>query len=175
MTIAANLGAGAPLDGIAGIASACAGTDPLALFETVDHYARGVLGHTLCTINRFDAERTAVVRLYSSNPQAYPPGGSKNKAGTPWGRHVLLEHRIFVGEGSAAIGEFFDDHGVIEELGLRSVINIPAMAGGVCLGTVNFLMTRDSVSADHVAFAQLAGLLVVPAFLALASRAAQAA
>jgi GAF domain-containing protein len=175
MTAAANPGAGAPLDGIAKIAGACAGTDPLALLEAVDHYARGVLDHALCTVNRFDAEHIAVVRLYSSNPQAYPPGGSKNKAGTPWGQHVLLDHRIFVGEGSAAIGEFFDDHGVIDALGLRSVINIPVMADGVCLGTCNFLMTRDHVTADHVAFAQLAGLLAVPAFLALAARAAQAA
>ncbi|KAG1387043.1 hypothetical protein G6F60_014266 [Rhizopus arrhizus] len=108
-----------------------------------------------------------VVRLYSSNPQAYPPGGSKDKSGTPWGRHVLLEHRVFVGEGEAAIREFFNDHDAIRELGLQSVIHIPVIYGGECLGPGNFLMPRAKVSEADIDHARLAGLLALPAFLAL--------
>lgn len=157
----------APLEGIAAIAQACAGTQPVLLFEAIDRYARSVLGHTLCTVNRFDAERIAVVRLYSSNPSAYPPGGSKDKAGTPWGQTVLLDRRVFVGEGELAIRQSFNDHDAIEALGLKSVINVPVVAQDICLGTVNFLMPRDTVAPEHVQFARLAGLLAVPAFLAL--------
>jgi GAF domain-containing protein len=173
---AATLGQDAPapvLDGIAAVAAAAAAHDPVALFGAIDAYARPVLGQKLCTVNRFDAERIAVVRLYSSDPVAYPPGGSKQKAGTSWGRQVLLDRRIFVGEGVEAIRQSFDDHAAIAALGLKSIINIPVVAQGICLGTLNLLMPGERIDARQVAFAQLAGLLAVPGFLAL--RAAQAA
>ncbi|KGD89926.1 GAF sensor protein [Achromobacter sp. RTa] len=146
------------------IALAYAAADPAAAFRAIDGYAHASLAHALCTINRYDAGAMRVVRLYSSNPEAYPPGGSKDKAGTAWGRHVLQERRVFVGEGEDAIREFFDDHGAIRELGLRSVINVPVVYGEACLGTVNFLMPRAEVSDADVHAARLAGLLALPAF-----------
>ncbi|MGE8678735.1 MAG: GAF domain-containing protein [Achromobacter marplatensis] len=153
--------------GVQAVARAYATADAVAALQAIDAHARTALGHALCTVNRYDADAMRVVRLYSSNPQAYPPGGSKDKSGTPWGRHVLLEHRVFVGEGEAAIREFFNDHDAIRELGLQSVINIPVIYGGECLGTVNFLMPRAKVSEADIEHAQLAGLLALPAFLAL--------
>ncbi|NMK49104.1 GAF domain-containing protein [Achromobacter sp. Bel] len=153
--------------GVQAVARAYATADAVAALQAIDAYAHAALGHALCTVNRYDADAMRVVRLYSSNPQAYPPGGSKDKRGTPWGRHVLLEHRVFVGEGEAAIREFFNDHNAIRELGLQSVINIPVVYGGQCLGTVNFLMPRAKVSEADIDHARLAGLLALPAFLAL--------
>lgn len=149
------------------VALAYASLDAAAALQAVDAYARAALGHALCTVNRYDADAMRVVRLYSSNPQAYPPGGSKDKRGTSWGRHVLLEQQVFVGEGEAAIREFFNDHDAIRDLGLQSVINIPVVYAGACLGTVNFLMPRAKVSEADVDHARLAGLLALPAFLAL--------
>lgn len=156
-----------PPAGVEAIAKAYAAADAAAAFGAIDAYAHAMLEHTLCTANRYDAQAMRVVRLYSSNPGAYPPGGSKDKTGTPWGRHVLLEQRVFVGEGEQAIREFFDDHGAIRDLGLQSVINVPVVYGGVCLGTVNFLMPRARVSDADVQAARLAGLLALPAFQAL--------
>ena len=141
------------------------------MFAAVDALARPRLDQRLCTINRFDAAGMRVLRLYSSNEQAYPPGGAKSKAGMPWGQHVLVDKRIFVGEGTAAIAQAFDDHAAIAALGLQSVINVPVVADGQCLGTVNFLMTRPDVTPAHVRFAQLAALLTVPAFMAVAAAA----
>lgn len=155
------------LAGVQAIAQAYAAADAAAAFHAIDAYAHASLAHTLCTINRYDAGAMRVVRLYSSNPAAYPPGGSKDKAGTAWGRHVLQEQRVFVGEGEDAIREFFDDHGAIRELGLQSVINVPVVYAGACLGTVNFLMPRAAVSDADVHAARLAGLLALPAFQAL--------
>lgn len=153
------------------IALAYAGGDATAALQAIDGHARASLGHALCTVNRYDADAMRVVRLYSSNPHAYPPGGSKDKSGTPWGRHVLLEQRVFVGEGVAAIREFFDDHDAIQRLGLQSVINIPVVYGATCLGTINFLMPRPQVSEADIDSARLAGLLALPAFLALREQA----
>ncbi|MNG32709.1 hypothetical protein D3C84_1187880 [compost metagenome] len=73
---------------------------------------------------------------------------------------------MFVGEGEAAIREFFNDHDAIRELGLQSVINVPVVYDDVCLGTVNFLMPRPKVSDADVDNARLAGLLALPALLA---------
>jgi GAF domain-containing protein len=155
------------LAGVQAIVQAYAVADAAAAFQAIDAYARATLEHTLCTVNRYDAGAMRVVRLYSSNPEAYPPGGSKDKTGTPWGRHVLLEQRVFVGEGEDAIREFFNDHDAIRDLGLRSVINVPVVYDDVCLGTVNFLMPRPTVSDADIHAARLAGLLALPAFQAL--------
>lgn len=149
------------------VVGAHAAADPAAAFAAIDAYAGVLLAHTLYTVNRFDADAMRVVRLHSSNPQAYPPGGSKDKTGTAWGRRVLLEHEVFVGEGEAAIREFFDDHDAIRRLGLQSVINVPVVHAGGCLGTVNFLMPRARLGPSDVHVAKLAGLMAIPAFLAL--------
>ncbi|CAB3820136.1 GAF domain-containing protein [Achromobacter piechaudii] len=152
--------------GVQAIALAYAVADTAAALAAIDAYAHASLGHALCTVNRFDADAMRVVRLYSSNPEAYPPGGSKDKRGTPWGQQVLVERRVFVGEGEAAIREFFNDHDAIRELGLQSVINVPVVYGQACLGTVNFLMPRPKVTDADVDNARLAALLALPALLA---------
>ncbi len=159
---------GTPLSGIDDVAMACRMSDPQKLFAAVDRYAQVVLRQALCTVNRFDACSERVVRLYSSNPAAYPVGGGKDKSGTAWGRHVLHGRRIYVGEGVEAIRESFDDFDAILSLGLRSVINVPVVVRDTCLGTVNFLMTTEIVDAPKVQFAQLAALLAAPGFMALA-------
>ncbi|WP_260986352.1 GAF domain-containing protein [Bordetella genomosp. 13] len=155
------------LPGLDALSEAHEHADPVRLCAAVDAQAHAVLGHTLCTVNRYDPQRMALARVYSSNPRAYPPGGGKDKRGTPWGRQVLLERRLFIGEGIAAIQQAFDDHAAIAALGLRSVINVPVVARGLCLGTINFLMPAGQVGQDRIAAARLAGLLVVPALLAL--------
>ncbi|MBV7486727.1 GAF domain-containing protein [Bordetella sp. BOR01] len=147
------------------LAQGCASHDPQALFGAIDAFAQQTLGQRLCTINRYDPGPMTVVRQYSSNADAYPPGGMKHKAGTAWGRQVLLEQRLFIGQGTEAIRQAFDDHAAIAALGLQSVINVPVVARGVCLGTVNFLMTAKTVTPEHVAVARLAGLLAVPGLL----------
>ncbi|WBX87134.1 GAF domain-containing protein [Achromobacter mucicolens] len=153
--------------GVQAIGQAYAQGNAQAAFQAIDAYAGLSLAHTLCTVNRYDASAMRVVRLYSSNPQAYPPGGSKDKTGTAWGRHVLLEQQVFVGQGEDAIREFFNDHDAIRELGLKSVINVPVVYDGACLGTVNFLMPRAAVTQADIDAARLAALLALPAFQAL--------
>lgn len=135
------------------------------LFAALDGFVHARLNQALCTVNRYDAETEQVVRLYSSDPVAYPVGGSKNKAGTAWGKHVLHEQQVFVGQGIQAIRSFFDDHQAIQSLGLQSVINVPVVFAGRCLGTLNFLMSTPEVSSPMVQVARWAGLMAVPGFM----------
>ena len=144
-------------------ASGAAPFDATALCAAVDAFAQPVMRHTLCTVNRLDASLLRLTRVYSSNPVAYPPGGSKEKRGTSWGQQVLVERRVFVGEGTEAIRASFDDHEAIARLSLRSVVNVPIVFKQQCLGTLNLLMQAPAVSAEQVAFAQLLSLLVLPA------------
>jgi GAF domain-containing protein len=161
MTIALQPGA---LDALLA-ASAAAPFDPAALCGAVDALARPLMQHTLCTVNRLDAQQLRLTRLYSSNPQAYPPGGSKDKRGTAWGRQVLVERRVFVGEGSEAIRASFDDHEAIARLSLRSVVNVPVVFEQQCLGTLNLLMQAPEVAPAQVQFARLAAVFLLPALL----------
>ncbi|TCT08844.1 GAF domain-containing protein [Paralcaligenes ureilyticus] len=135
---------------------------PLELFAAADACAFPVLRHSQCTINRFDAQKMQLTRLYSSDTKKYPIGGTKSKSDTGWGRHVLLDKRLFVGEGTAAIKKSFDDHELIIALGLRSVINVPLVSKDTCLGTLNFLSRVEHVTQTQITFAQLLGLLITP-------------
>lgn len=146
-------------------ASAAAPFDAQALCAAVDACVRPLLQQTLCTVNRLDAAQLRLTRVYSSNPAAYPPGGSKDKRGTSWGQQVLVERRVFVGEGGEAIRASFDDHEAIARLSLRSVINVPVVFEQQCLGTLNLLMQAAVVPPGHVRVAQLAGMLLLPVFL----------
>jgi hypothetical protein len=146
------------------LASARHAGPPLALLQAVDAVGREVLGHGLCTAMRFDAAAMTVRRIYSSAPEAYPVGGAKPKRDTAWGRQVLLERRTFIGEGEAVIRQHFDDHAVILSLGLRSIVNLPVVLGGTCLGTVNFLWSGSVVQPGQVALAELLGLIAASAF-----------
>ncbi len=145
-------------------ASAAAPFDAAALCQAVDAFAQPVLRQSLCTVNRLDAQQLRLTRVYSSNPVAYPPGGSKDKRGTAWGRHVLLERRVFVGEGPEAIRASFDDHEAIARLSLRSIVNVPVVFEQQCLGTLNLVMQAETVAPPQVEFARLLGLLLLPAF-----------
>jgi hypothetical protein len=145
-------------------ASAADPFDPVALCAAVDAFAQPVLRQSLCTVNRLDPQLLRLTRVYSSNPVAYPPGGSKDKRGTAWGQQVLVERRVFVGEGAEAFRGAFDDHEAIARLQLRSIVNVPVVLAGECRGTLNLLMKADSVDASQVGFARLLGLLLQPVF-----------
>ena len=147
---------------------------PGPLLHALKTVAASAIGPGLLTVMRFDEARMEVERLYSSNPAAYPPGGRKRKRDTPWGRHVFEKKRVFVGEGAPAIQAAFDDHAIILGPGLRSVINVPLLFGGRCLGTLNVLMERKTVSASDVAMAQLLALIAVPGLLRAPEPASQA-
>jgi GAF domain-containing protein len=117
------------------------------LCHGIDQIAMALLDRELLTINIF-------------YPEAYPPGGRKQKKGTAWGQHVLLDQKIFIGEGTEAIRQSFDDHETIARLGLQSVINIPITRNGVCLGTLNILMKHPHVKPEHINIAQQLGALL---------------
>jgi hypothetical protein len=134
-----------------------------AVLMAVDEIGREMTGHAHFTSMVFDEQTMTVRRIYSSNHDAYPIGGTKPKRDTPWGQHVLLERRIYIGENEAAIRDAFDDHELILSLGLRSIINVPVVVGPACHGTLNFLWKRPLRTRD-VAVARALMITATPVF-----------
>jgi GAF domain-containing protein len=140
------------------------------LCQGIDQIAMALLDRELLTINIFYPQEMELERLFSSNPEAYPPGGRKQKKGTPWGQHVLIEQKIFIGEGTEAIRQSFDDHETIERLGLQSIINVPISNHARCLGTLNILMTLPRVKPEHIETAQYLCALLQPGLITISRK-----
>lgn len=143
--------------------AAAAPDQPQALLEAVARIAIESLGCALFTVMRFHENDMEVERLYSTNTATYPVGGRKAKRDTEWGRHVLTERQVLVGEGEAALRAAFDDHATIFGLGLRSMINVPVVYADTCLGTMNFSFRSEKVPADAMATAMALALIATPA------------
>lgn len=145
-------------------AGACAEAEtPEAAFEIAAHAADALMGHRLLTVLRLDAETLEVERYFSTDPVAYPPGGTKPMRATWWGEHVLVNGKPYIGYNADDIKAHFADHEVILGLGLRSILNMPVRSQGRTLGTINLLNTENHYSeADLPGARLLAALLVVP-------------
>ena len=134
-----------------------------AIFAAVATAANDLIGHRLFTIMAFDASAVQVQRVYSSNPDAYPTGGRKDKRETAWGRQVLDDGRPFIGRTADDIRAHFDDHTVILGLGLESVLNVPVRLRGQTIGTMNLLHKASHYDTADLDLAfPLAGQLVAP-------------
>jgi len=122
------------------LAEALASADqPPRIFRALDELSDEAIGHRLFTIMRFDPERSEVERLYSNMPDVYRVGGRKKKADTAWANHILNDKKVYRANDAAGIRAAFDDHTTILGLGLESVLNIPVVFEGRCIGTMNLL------------------------------------
>lgn len=148
---------------------------PQALYAALDRALGQLIGHRLFTLLYVTASGTEVARVYSSQPDAYPVGGRKPMGPTPWGEHVMRGLKPYVGRTAADIRWAFFDHALIASLGLESVLNVPVIYDGRCLGTMNLLHVAGHYRDEHAALAEpLATLLATP-FLKLSEMSAPGA
>jgi GAF domain-containing protein len=145
--------------------SAGAGQSPDALFRAVEQVAARRVGAGLVTVMRHHAAEREVERLYSSNRDAYPVSGRKQKRDTGWSRKVLAEHRVLLSAGDDGIRDSFEDHAIIFGLGLHSCVNVPLVSEGQCVGTLNVLRARPDWNDDEVAIARALGLAALAGVL----------
>jgi hypothetical protein len=139
------------------------GGQPLAIFRAVQAVAANTIGFSLFTIMSYDARNREVERVYTNMPDVYPIGGRKKKSGTPWAKQILEDLTPFRAETPQGIREAFDDHAVMTDMGLGSILNIPVAFDGVCVGTMNMTHTENWYTQRH----EEAGLLI-GSFLACA-------
>jgi hypothetical protein len=141
--------------------------EPQDLLRAVEALSAEVIGHTLFTIMRFDAARSEVERVYSSNRRLYPVGGRKQKKNTEWSERVLRDMQVFRATDRAAIRKAFDDHETIFSLGIGSMLNIPIAFVGRCLGTMNLSNVDGWFTAEDEHTGLLLSAFLTPALLHL--------
>lgn len=134
---------------------------PADAFDALGAATLDLLGPGLLTINAWHADTARIVRLWSSDPVAYPVGGTKTKGDTPWRRQLLERGEMFVGEGDAALAAVFDDVQQIRRLGCTAVVNVPLCHGGRVIGTFNYLADRAAWSVTELAALRLLAALAV--------------
>lgn len=138
---------------------------PEASFEALCEMAGSIVGLKLFTVMTFDPESQLARRAYSNMPEAYPVSGTKQLNRTAWAQHVLEERRTFVANDIEGIAKVFDDHQFIRSLGCESVINVPVVAGGEILGTINCLHEAGFYTDEKVAAAEALKLPAAASFL----------
>ncbi len=136
--------------------------EPAPVYRAVEAVSAAAIGHRLFTIMRFDAERAEVERVHTSIPAVYPVGGRKAKRDTAWSDHTLRDRQVFRASGADAIRAAFDDHATILSLGLGSVLNIPLVLAGRCLGTMNLLHDEDWYTPQDEPTGLLLGAFLLP-------------
>ncbi len=144
-----------------------------AAMQIADTARRTLVGPGLLTVNLLrsplpasgDAGAMLVLqRAWTSDPAAYPVAGRKRKALTPWTRKLLLDGELFIGEGREVLQSVFDDHALIDSLGLQAVINVPVFDGqGRCIATFNVLGREPRWKPEAVSLARLLAALCSPA------------
>jgi transcriptional regulator with GAF, ATPase, and Fis domain len=139
---------------------------PAALFRAVEAVAAETIGFRLFTIMTYDAQQHEVERVFTNMPEIYPTGGRKKKRGTAWATQIMQELRPFRGETSHDIRTAFDDHTVMTEMGLGSILNIPIAYDGRCIGTMNLTHVEHWYTPQHENAGLLLGSFLAPALLA---------
>jgi hypothetical protein len=95
-------------------------------------------------------------------PAVYPVGGRKAKRDTAWSDHTLRDMKVFRASGVDAIRAAFNDHATILSLGLASVLNIPLVLAGRCVGTMNLLHEADWYTAEDEPTGLLISAFLLP-------------
>lgn len=151
--------------------------DALATYKTerdvglaLHNLAIATVGVKLFTMTADNPKGGYVRRVYSSDEQAYPVLGTKPITFDDTYRKMTEERFVYVANSIEAMKADFPDLDLIVSLGCGSAINMPIVAGGEMLGSVNLLDAEGAYPAERV---ELAKMLVAPAaacFLILRSR-----
>lgn len=144
---------------------------PNHFFDHLADALKDAVGFRLFTLLVVDG--TEVARIYSSDPEAYPVSGRKKMQSSPWGDHVLIGHKAWLGRTQDDIKWAFYDHDLIASLGCGCCINIPVIYDGTLLGTMNLLDQEKRYEESHVEIASQFAPLVIPAFQAFQTGASQ--
>ena len=119
---------------------ALADTDqPNSVFQGLCDLADGLFGVKLFTVLPIDEKAGVVRRAWSNMPDAYPIQGTKPMPPHDRFGKSLLSGEPMVTDGNEDMVKTFFDHELISSLGCESCVNLPIIANGEALGTINML------------------------------------
>jgi hypothetical protein len=139
----------------------------LATLTEVHEAVRAELGVKLFTILAFTDGGQTLHRIYSSHPQQYPVGGRKDvvaDVAADWVTRCRDERAPYFGASREDVRRIFTDSALIESLGCGSIINVPIVRDGVCIGALNILDAEGTYGGADIekamAIAERAGEIV---------------
>lgn len=141
-----------------------------AVGAALHRLAEAVVGVKLFTLTADNPEAGYVRRVYSSDEVAYPTLGTKPIVFDEAYRSMTQDRKIAVVNSAEAMRADFPDLDLILSLGCASAVNIPIVATGAVLGSVNLLHEEGFYTPARV---EAAKALLVPAmacFLILRAR-----
>ena len=138
---------------------------PEGVYQAVQEGLSATIGLRLFTLLTVTDDAAEVQRVWTNNPTAYPLQGRKRMGPTPWGAHVLRGRQPWMCNDADGIRWAFPDHALIESLGLAASVNVPVVAFGRVLGTMNALDRAGAYEESCLEVATLFAPYLVPAFL----------
>jgi hypothetical protein len=152
-------------------------TDALATYRSerdvglaLHRLAEALVGVKLFTMTADNPAGGYVRRVYSSDEAAYPLLGTKPITFDETYRRMTEERFVYVANSVAAMRGDFPDLDLIVALGCGSAVNMPAVAGGEMLGSVNLLHEEGWYTPERVAAAQTLIAPAIACFLILRGR-----
>jgi len=98
------------------------------------------IGYRLFTVLLLDREAGLSRRYFSSEPQAYPPGGTKPiREDSEFYTAVIQGGTPRICADRAACEQAFPDHELIRSLGCESAVNVPVRWDGQTIASLNLL------------------------------------
>lgn len=151
--------------------------DALASYRTehdvglaLHQLAAATVGAKLFTMTADNPKGGYVRRVYSSNEAAYPVLGTKPIVFDDTYHRMTEERFVYAANSVEAMRPDFPDLDLIVSLGCGSAINMPIVAGGEMLGSVNLLDAEGWYTPERVEAAKLLTVPAIACFLILRSR-----
>ena len=142
-------------------------TGVVDVFAYVREGLQAATGSLLTTASVYDLSQMRSRRVWTDDAVAYPTGNFKRLDRNHYFETVIEGRRPFASTTIEEIATVFFDWQKIQALGFESNMNLPAIAGGEVIGTVNLLHRKGYYTADRVSAALAWQPVATLAFLLL--------
>lgn len=140
-----------------------------AVFAYCRQGIHATAGSLLTTASIYDLAEMRSRRVWTDDPAAYPVGNFKRLDRNRFFELVIEAGQPFHSTTIEEIAEVFFDWQKIQSLGFESNINLPALANGQVIGSINLLHRKGHFTAERVAAVMVWQPVATLAFLLLAS------
>lgn len=140
-------------------------TTPGAALEALYQFCQSVAPVKLFTIMAVDMDAMLAGRTFTNNAEVYPVSGTKPIIMNDWFDGVHKRHETYVANVISEVKDMFPDYETIAALGCGSVLNMPVVAAGQLVATVNLLDVEGYFTDEVVA--RIEGAFRLPAMAAL--------
>ncbi|WP_319531225.1 GAF domain-containing protein [uncultured Cohaesibacter sp.] len=126
-----------------------------------------LVGNKLMTASIYDLANMRSRRVFSEDFDAYPVGNFKRLDRNLYFDTVIAGKQIYSSTRIEQIADVFFDWQKIQDLGFESNLNLPAIANGEVIGTVNLLNKKGHYTPERVELARAWQPVATLAFLLL--------